>query len=324
MPALHVLLVLWQRQPPRAFTVAGVSLQSLVFAFLLSCRTEAAWQIAMVAAVACGTGVVLLRPLRGQKPRHLINRLGPLWPAAVLLVVTAAYATIVSMKVDQRYSTEPKGHIIWHEILLGMLNASPELRREYAGTDNANDQAVYLAVIRDLKARGDASSPIVRKLGNGELTIDLMAGWSEYEKLVRSLTLRIILHHPLVLVETLPTKVADQLRSYNNPIKHSMAWANLRIPVVIIAAGALICMAAGGFTIGLAALRSAAIIVAVLLLFASVTPWIEPSPLSIGSLFSYLGVIAILVPYVLVSLARSLVRPKSRLEGASPGVKSGP
>lgn len=321
VPALHVLFVLWQRQPPRVLTVTGVCLQSLIFAFLLSCRTEAAWQIAMVAAVACGIGVLLLRPLRGQK-RHPISRLGPLWPAVVLLVVTAAYATIVSMKVDQRYSTEPQGHIIWHEILLGLFIASPELRREYAGTDNATDQAVYLAVIRDLNARNDASSPIVRKLGNGELTIDLLAGWSEYERLVRSLTLRIVLHHPLALVETLPAKVKHQLFWYNNPVKHSMTWANMRTPAIIIAVGALICMAAGGLTIGLADLRSAAIIVAVLVLFASATPWIEPSPLSIGSLFCYLGIVAVAIPWLAVLLIRRLVGLRSKPEGVSLGVKS--
>jgi len=236
--------------------------------------------------------------------------------------VTAAYATIVAMKVDQRYSTEPQGHIIWHEILLGIFNASPELRREYAGTENATDQAVYLAVIRDLNARNDASSPIVRKLGNGELTIDLMAGWSEYEKLVRSLTLRIVIHHPLVLVETLPTKVKLQLFWYNNPVKHSMAWANMRTPAILIAIAALICMAAGGLTIGLADLRSAAIIVAVLLLFASATPWIEPSPLSIGSLFCYLGIVAVIIPWLAVLLIRGFVGLRSKPEGVSLGVKS--
>jgi hypothetical protein len=325
VPALHVLFVLWQRQPPRALIVAGVCLQSLIFAFLLSCRTETAWQIAMVAAVACGIGVQLRPPLRGQKPRDLMNRLGPLWPAVVLLVVTAAYSTMVSITADHRYSSEPRGHLIWHEILMGLLSTSPELRREYAGTDDTYaDQEVYNAVMRDLNARNDASSPIVRRLSNGELIINLMAGWNEYERLVRSLTLRIILHHPWVLVETLPTKVKDQLRWYNNPVRGSMSWANLRIPVIVVAVGALICMAAGGFTIGLAALRAAAIIVAVLLLFASVTPWIEPSALSIGSLFCYLGVIAILVPFLVVSLARTLVGLKSKLEGASSGVKSVP
>jgi hypothetical protein len=261
--------------------------------------------------------------LRGQRLCDLMNRLGPLWPAVILLVVTAAYSTIVSIKADHRYSSEPKGHIIWHEILMGILSTSPELRHEYVGTDDTyDDQEAYSAVIHDLNARHDTSSPIVVRLANGELTINLMAGWNEYEKLVRSLTLRIILHHPLVLVETLPTKVADQLRWYNNPFRHSMSWANLRIPVIIVAVGALICMAAGGLTIGLAALRAAAFIVAVLLLFASVTPWIETSALSIGSLFSYLGVIAIVLPYLVVLLIRGLIRLGSRPEGVSLGAKS--
>lgn len=164
----------------------------------------------------------------------------------------------------------------------------------------------------------------MRKLDNGELIINLMAGWNEYEKLARSLTLRIILHHPLVLVETLPTKVKNQLRWYNNPVRHTMAWAKVRKPVFIVAVGAVICMAAGGFTVGLAALRSAAIIVAVLLLFASVTPWIETSASSIGSLFSYLGVIAVVIPYAVVLLIRGLIRLGSRPGGVSLGAKSVP
>jgi hypothetical protein len=86
--------------------------------------------------------------------------------------------------------------------------------------------------------------------------------------------------------------------------------------------GALICMAAGGFTIGLAALRAAAIIVAVLLLFASVTPWIEPSPLSIGSLFCYLGVIAVAIPWLAVLLIRRLVGLRPKPEGVSLGANS--
>jgi hypothetical protein len=94
LPALHVLFVLWQRQPPRALAVAGVVLQSLIFAFLLSCRTELAWELAMVVAVA--GGIVLLRPLRGQGPRVWLGRLALLWPAIVFVVTAAAYTTVVS------------------------------------------------------------------------------------------------------------------------------------------------------------------------------------------------------------------------------------
>ena len=52
------------------------------------------------------------------------------------------------------------------------------------------------------------------------------------------------------------------------------------------------------------------------------TPLVEPSPLSIGSLFSYLGVIAVVVPCVAVLLIRAAVGLKSKITGVSFGVKS--
>jgi hypothetical protein len=332
VPVLHVLFLHWQRQPLRAFTVAGVIAQSVIFGFLLSCRTEVAWQVAMVAAVACGSAALLLLPLRGRKRPDLVSRLGPLWPALIFLIVVSAYSAVISLRADSRYASEPKGHILWHEILLGLLSTSPQLRREYLGSETLtysggenpyySDREVYLAISRDLRARNDFSSPIVGKLPNGDPTIDLMSGWYEYEKLTRSLTIRIILHHPIAVLETLPTKIEDQIRWFDNPLRNSMAWANLRTPVVVVAVGAFICAVAGGFTVNLAALGSAALFGAVLLLFASMTPLlIEPSPLSIGTLFSYLGVSAIVIPYVVVLSIRGLVSLRSK-PGVSLGVKS--
>jgi hypothetical protein len=316
LPALHVLFVFWQRLPPRALTVAGVVLQSLIFAFLLSCRTEVAWQLAMVAAIAGGVGLSLLRPLRGQKPRALLGRLVLLWPTVVLVMTVAVYATVVSLEVDSRYETEPKGHLIWHEVLIGTLSTSPQLQHEYVDNEKPlySDGLAYVAVIRDLKARNATSSPILRKLPNGDLTVNLMAGSSEYDRFARSLTLRIIRDHPIAVVETVPVKVWDQLRLYTSPFRHGMAWANLQMPVMIVAVAALICMAAGGFGIGPSARGGAVRLVGVILLFASVTPLIEPSPLSIGSLFCYVGVIAIVIPYALVLLIRGIVGLKWRPE----------
>ena len=220
---------------------------------------------------------------------------------------------------------EPKGHILWHEILMGLLSTSPQLRREYLDGKELtySDDEVYMAVNHDLKARNDFSSPMVRRLPNGDPAVDLAlpGGWNEYEKLVRSLTLRIILHHPIAILETLPTKIEDQIRLFDYPGTNSMAWVNLRTSVIVVAVGAFICAVAGGFTVNLATLRSAALFAAVLLLFASMTPLIEPSPLSIGSLFSYLGVIAIAIPYIVVLLIRGLVGLRSK-PGVSLGVKS--
>ena len=310
LPALHVLFLHWQRQPPRAFTVAGAIVQSLIFGFMLSCRTESAWQVAMVAAVACGSGFLLVLPLRSQKYPDLVGRLKPLWPALIFLTVVSAYAAVVSLRADSRYATEPKGHIIWHEILMGLLSTSPELRREYLGGKELtySDDVVYLAIDHDLKVRRDFSSPMVRRLPNGDPAADftLPDGWNEYEKLVRSLTLRIIFHHPVAVLEALPTKIKDQTVWFDNPATNSMTWANLRTLVIIVAVGALICALAGGFTVNRATLGRATLFAVVLLLFASITPLlVEPSALSIGSLFSYLGVIAIAVPGIVVLLIRA-------------------
>ena len=198
--------------------------------------------------------------------------------------MVSAYSAVISLRADSRYAIEPKGHILWHEILMGLLSTSPELRREYLPDENLtySDNEVYMAVDHDLKARDDASSPMVRRLPNGDPVVDLAlpAGWNEYEKLVRSLALRIILHHPIAVLETLPTKIEDQIRWFDHPDTNSMAWANLRMPVIVVAVGAFICAVAGGFTVNLATLGSAALFAAVLLLFASMTPLlVEPSPL---------------------------------------------
>jgi len=327
MPMLHVLFLYWQRQPPRALSVAGVIVQSLIFGFLLSCRTEAIWQVAMVAAVVCGSGVLLVLPSRSRNRSDLVSWLITLWPALTFLIVVSGYSAVISWNADSRYALEPKAHIVWHEILLGLLTTSPELRREYLDGKEPthSDVDVYWAVDHDLKARDDVSSPVVRRLPNGDPVVDLNppAHWNDYEKLVRSLTLRIVLQHPVAVLATVPIRIEEQIRWFNHPAVHSMAWVNVRTPLIVVAVGAFICAVAGGFTVDLATLGSATLFAAMLLLFASMTPLlVEPSPHSIGSLFSYLGVIAVVVSYVVVFLIRAAVGLKSKLEGVSSGVKS--
>ena len=329
MPVLHVLFLHWQRQPPRVFSVAGVVVQSLIFGFLLSCRTEAIWQVAMVAAVACGSGILLVLPLRSRNRSDLVGWLVPLWPVLTFLIAVAGYSAVISVNADSRYALEPKAHIVWHEMLLGLLTTSPELRREYLdGKEPTNsDVDVYWAVDHDLKARDDASSPIVRRLPNGDPVVDLAppAHWNDYEKLVRSLILRIVLEHPVAVLETVPIRIEKQILWFNHPAVHSMAWVNVRTLMIVVALGAFICAVAGGFSVNLATLGSAALFAAILLLFASMTLLlVEPSPHAIGSLFSYLGVIAVAIPYVLVLLIRTAVGLKSELESGRYGSRLWP
>jgi len=327
MPVLHVLFLHWQRLPPRVFSVAGVIVQSLIFGFVLSCRTEAIWQVAMAAAVVCGSGILLVLQWRSRKRPDLVSWLRLLWPALTFLIVVSAYSAVISLNADSRYALEPKAHIVWHEILLGLLTTSPELRREYLDGKEPtySDVDVYWAVDHDLKARDDTSSPVVRRLPNGDPVVDLNppAHWNDYEKLVRSVTLRIVLRHPVAVLETVPTRIEEQVRWFNHPAVTPMAWVKLRTPVIVVAVGAIICAVAGGFTVNLAALGSAALFAAVLLLFASMTPLlVEPSPHSIGSLFAYLGAIAVVVPYLVVLLILAAIGRKSKPEGVSLGVKS--
>jgi hypothetical protein len=326
VPALHILLLLWQRRPPRLFTVMVAIAQSVIFAFLLSCRTEIAWQAAMITAVACGMAVSLLRRSNAGR-RSLIVRLAPLWPAAVFLAVIFSYAAVVSLSVDERYAAEPKTHIVWHEFMVGLLKTSPELRRDYLGDPRpvgADDTPVYAAVIRDLNTRNDASSPIVRQLDDGKLTIDLMSGWSNYDSLVRSLALRMIRDHPLAVLDTVPVKIWDQVRMYAPSATQpgGISWDNLRVAVALIAAAALISAAAGGFTLSAAAAGSAACVIAIVLLFAAITPLIETSPLAIGTLFCYLGAVVILLPAAATLLIRTAVRIKVKPKGVSLGRES--
>jgi hypothetical protein len=319
LPALHILFVLWQRLPFRAFTAGAVTAQSVIFAFLLSCRTEVAWQLAMIVAVASGIGLLLLRRSRGKRHLSLIGRFATLWPTAVLVLVVSAYFAAISISADRRYAREPEGHVIWHEVMLGLLTASPDLRHEYVGDAPPMnvDQEVYTAVINDLKARNDFSSPIVRKLPDGAVTLDILAAYGEYDKLARSLALRMIIHRPFAVIASVPRKIADQIGWwYSNPHRQPMAWGKLRVAVVLTVFAALLCMAAGGFKVDRGTLAGAAPCAGIVLLFASLTPLIEPSALSIGSLFSYLGAIAVVAAFAVALSIHGLVKLYSKLGAA--------
>lgn len=310
LPAVHVLLVLWRRLPFRPFTAAAVVLQSLVVAFLLSCRTEVAWQVAMIVVVALVSALVLLLRPAADKDGGRLRRLTALWPAAAFVLVISLYSAAITLRADERYRVEPEGHIVWHEVLLGILRASPDLLREYTGHTvwGNDDEEVYVAILRDLEARRDFSSPIVRRAGDGHLGIDFFAGYREYDRLARALALRIIVHHPVAVLATIPVKIGEQVEWYDNARRHTMTWDAFRAPVVMVAVAALMCLAAGGFVVDLSGLGSAVTFAAIVLLFASVTPLIEPSAMSIGSLFSYLGAVAVAACFLAALLLQGLSR----------------
>ena len=313
LPALHVIFVLWRRVPVSATNLALVAGQSLIFAFILSCRTEAAWQVAMVIAVTASVLFILV--WRGKKsgPVTIVWRranLYVLWPSVVFFLVVAAYNLSVSLSADKAYATEPKGHVIWHEVLRGLLESSSQLRGEYLGdvTATVSDQGSYNAVIRDLNRRADASSSVARRLPDGQITIDMMKSWLEYDRLAKSLVLRMMIDHPLAVLETVPIKMKSQFHAFNNRDHETMSWYNLRVPVFLVLAGTVLCLWAESFQKLAARSAGGGFLLFVVLLFAAVTPMIEPSLLAVGTLFAYLGALVVVVYWAFVLLVGLLGR----------------
>jgi hypothetical protein len=249
----------------------------------------------------------------------------PLWPAAALALVAAAYVTTANASADARYATEPKTHIVWHEVMIGLLEASPPLYEEYAGTDDSlGDQMVYSAVSHDLTARNDMSSPIAIRLPNGQIVADLSRGWSEYDRLVQSLVFRIVADHPLEVLAESKNKIVEQIDAFVRPGSPVMTWNTLRVAIILVAIAALACMAAGGWTIDRRPRRDALTLGAVLLLFALVTPMIHASMLSIGTLFVYLGAIALAIISGLQLAAEGLIACVAKAAPSPPPGKALP
>jgi hypothetical protein len=289
LPAMHVVLAIWRRLPPRLPTIATVSGQSLLLVFLVDCRTTAMWQIALI--VTAGVGAVLARALARYGIRAARSRpdSGGVWPSIIVIGFLALHVAMINFAADTKYATEPKYHVVWHEILRGILGASPELQREYVGRDegtgSGTDQIAYDAVMRDLNVRNDRTSSIAF-VANGRIYISLERGWSEYERLARSLTLRIILAHPFVVIGGLSQKFSDQARLFTR--QHAMALNNMAGALMLTALGGILWLAAGGAAAPVSEIRKGAALAVLVCSFAAVPLLIEPSALSVGSLLSFM------------------------------------
>jgi hypothetical protein len=293
LPAIHILLALWRRMKLTPIALLIISLQSALLAFVIVCRIAAIWQAAMIVfsalAVAIADGWTERKAGRQPWRASLVA-----WPAAIAVVALGMNMGAVSRGADPLYSAQPKYHIIWHEILLGILSQSQELRLEYLlNSESAPDQGAYDAVMKDLRARND-SSPSIAYLSDGMIYIDPGRSWSNYERLARSLVLRIVRDHPAEVLRSLGLRIGAQLSAYAE--KNSLSPANLFWPLLIMIAGALIWASAEmRDPLSVSAIRRGGAAAFVVLAFAAVTPAIRPSPLSVGALMAYTAAFAILV-----------------------------
>jgi hypothetical protein len=282
--ALHIVLVLWERRRPSVVTALAVLLQSIVIAFVISCRYEAMWQVLMIVTAS---GIVALRILLERESfgwtTELAGRCSQLWPAVLLLLVLFGDHVRVDMTADQRYAYEPKTHTIWPEVLGGILSVSPSLQKAYtAGTSYNNfDNYAYFAIIEDLNARHDTGSPI-STVENREIGLDLWRGFKFYDDLSRAITFRVIREHPLLVIGGIYQKMIDQAKLY--AASHGLALRNFRAPIAVVMLAALTYFFAGGMAFGRRDLRGAFSLVPIFLIFAALTPAIEPSTLAAGTL----------------------------------------
>jgi hypothetical protein len=307
LPSMHIFFTGWLRRRVSPLTVTTVVIQSILLAFLIACRTPALWQIAMIALAA--VAVALYDWRYGPKSAERAKNPGAsLWPAAVAVIAVVGIGAAVTLHADARYKAEPKQHIIWHEVLLGILSTSAPLRQEY--TDGSkplySDEIVYNAVARDLDARHEFSSPAAYVKSGKVVAVNLASGWSYYDAACRSLALRIIRHHPLLVFSGLAQKLRDQIGadlyvsySFNN----AFALRNIAMPAGVVLVALVLFAVAGGLSARLN-LRGGTAAVLIVLACATVPVAIEPSALSVGTLIAYMTGLIILLVCILAIVRR--------------------
>jgi hypothetical protein len=311
LPAIHVFLVIWKRMPAQLSTLATTTAQSILLAFLIDCRITARWQIVMIVATALALLLIEAWRRRSLKLQWRGNAWYGVWAAAVAFLILVAHMTLIDFTTDRRYEAEPKYHGVWDSVLGGILGTSKQLQREYLGRaigDDASplpDDVIEEAINIDLNKRNDMSSPqavmqdgrIVISMDNGVKGVGADYGWNEYERLARSLAIRIIMQHPITVLAEFYSKGLDQIERYNG--NDALSFGNLAGMIMFAIAGGLMWLSRGVLdltTVGLVRGIGAAMVV---LVFAAAPAMIEPSALSVGTLLSYL-VVGMIAPFMLI------------------------
>jgi hypothetical protein len=289
LPATHLFLIVWTRMRFRWSTAIGAAIQSALLAFIVDCRITARWQVAMIVGAAL---VILVAGIWKQRPLCLFFRKegwDGVWAACLAVAVVAAHMTFIHYEADARYGSEPRYHVVWHEVLRGLLGGSLALQREYLGREIGitapQDTDAYDAIFNDLTKRNDRSAA-GSFVQNGRIYIDIAQGWNEYERLARNLSIRIALDHPGQIFIGFYYKLIDQARAFT--VRGAMVPANLATASLIAAFGGLLWLSAGGLATPSRAVLDGAGATIVILAFAAIPPLIVSSVLSVGTLLSYL------------------------------------
>jgi hypothetical protein len=307
LPAMHIFLAVWRRASLTWLTLTTVTVQSALLAFVVDCRITARWQVAMI--IAAALGLILVESWR-RPPWRLRwgwDSWSGVWAAGVAVCALAGHMAFINFAADARYEGEPKYHVIWHEVLTGLLGSSTELQREYLGkikgAGSSTDQDGYDAVSYELTKRNDQSSAVA-VVENGRIAVDVGRGWNEYERLARALVFKMAVEHPGEVVGGIQVKYSSQVDDYL--ADQAMSAGNMAVATLFAALGGIVWLSLGALAVPNSKLLSGAGAAIVVLGFSSILPTIEPSILSVGTLLSYVMAIAILIVVLIVLAARGV------------------
>jgi hypothetical protein len=247
------------------------------------------------------------RPIAGMR-----GVAASLWAPPILLGGFIAYLVYPPLALAPEYRLASTTHLFWHPVFIGLVSSDPALQQRYlrGPQDRYADEPAYLAVIARLNERNDMSSPIAYRTADGSISIDLMKGWGEYDRLVRPIVLDILREYPLAAIRGLYYKMTDQIRMFSNWDAYDVDRflpALLLSPVL-----ALLALLSGARPFSVHDMRLAGLAAAAFLIFSLMTPAILPSTLAAGLLGAYVLVIVLALAYVPLACLWQLATRRGR------------
>lgn len=325
LPAGHILFAMLTRQRAGPVAVATLAVQCVLLLFLVFCRLEAFWLVAMLLAAG------VLAVLRQTVPRLLRRRAERLrraatlpWAFLILLGGLGAYYVYPAVALAPEYRLASSSHLFWHPVFIGLVSAHPKLQALYLrGPEHAySDEPGYLAVIARLNETDDMSSPIAYRQADGTISIDLMKGWGEYDRLLRPIVFDILLNYPIESIAGLWNKINQQIVTFDARGAFDLGTF---LPALLLAPFLALLALLGGAApfsahgMGIAGLSAAAFAV-----FSLATPAILPSLLAVGLLGVWLLLVVLALAFPPVALGWQLARRAGRHRRSVGPLAAGP
>jgi hypothetical protein len=303
LPALHLASMLLARVPFGALSIATALLQSLLLSFVISCRYDVMWEAGLVVSTALVWAPYLVLSTRG-KPLYRLSNLRRLWPAAVLMAALLAMQVLQSGAAGPSYDKDSGKHLVWHEILLGMLSVDGQLIQKYAGMDAATtsqyvwDDRVACEAVRHYLSHLDVSSRSAPRYDCDAATNIFGGDSGEYDAIAQRVVAQIIMEQPLAVLRGVKSKLYDQLQRFSS----NLHLRNLILPLLAFFACFLIYGVAIRFVPDWHGTSRAILLGVISVTCALITPAIEPSVLAVGTLATFLMAGFLLISYAVLAL----------------------